>query len=48
MLLIGRRERLSTLVPTAEAAFQELQGTDVAVNESFVLPILTAFEKIES
>lgn len=48
MLLIGRRERLSTLVPTAEAAFQELQGTDVAVNESFVLPILMAFEKIES
>lgn len=48
MLLIGRRERLSMLVPTAEATFQELQGTDVVANESFILPMLTAFEKIES
>lgn len=40
MLLIGRRERLSMLVPTAEATFQELQGTDVVANESFILPML--------
>lgn len=48
MLLIGRRDRLAALVPTAESTFQELQGTDVVVNESFVLPVLRAFEKIES
>lgn len=48
MLMIGRKERLSALVPTAEAAFQELQGTDVTANESFILPMLAAFEKIEA
>lgn len=48
MLLIGRKERLSVLVPTAEAVFQELQGTNVTANESFIMPMLSAFKKIEA
>lgn len=46
MLLIGKRERLKELVPTAESAIQILQGTDIRINESFRLPLLAAFEKI--
>lgn len=48
LLLIGRSERLKALMPTAESTIQVLSGTDVRVNESFTLPILTAFEKINS
>ncbi len=46
LLLIGRKDRLKALMPTAESAIQVLQGTDIKVNESFTLPILAAFEKI--
>lgn len=46
LLLIGKKDRLKTLMPTAESAIQVLQGTDVKVNESFTLPLLAAFEKI--
>lgn len=46
MLLIGKRERLKALVPTAESAIQIMQGTDIKVNESDTLPLLAAFEKI--
>ena len=46
LLLIGKAERLKTLMPTAETAIQVLEGTDIRVNESFFLPILSAFEKI--
>lgn len=46
LLLIGKAERLKMLMPTAEAAIQVLEGTDIRVNESFYLPILSAFEKI--
>lgn len=46
MLLIGKKDRLKTLVPTAESAIQIMQGTDVKVNESYTLPMLAAFEKI--
>lgn len=46
ILLIGRAERLKILMPTAEIAIQILEGTDIRVNESFYLPILSAFEKI--
>lgn len=46
MLLIGKYDRLKTLVPTAESTIQILQGTDIKVNESFTLPLLAAFEKI--
>ncbi|MBR4200906.1 MAG: winged helix-turn-helix transcriptional regulator, partial [Oscillospiraceae bacterium] len=48
MLLIGKRESLVHCVPTAEAAFQVMNGTSLSVNESFTLPILAAFEKIKN
>ena len=46
LLLIGRREAILRHMPTAESSVQVLSGTDVKVNESFYLPILAAFEKI--
>lgn len=46
LLLLGKKDRLKTLMPTAESAIQILQGTDIKVNESFTLPLLAAFEKI--
>lgn len=48
MLLIGRTDSLRRCVPTAEAAFQVLNGTSVVLNESFLLPLLAAFEKMET
>lgn len=48
MLLIGRADRLRVLVPTAETAFQVMNGTDVVVNDIFKLPLLASFEKIEA
>ena len=48
MLLIGRTDSLRRCVPTAEAAFQVLNGTNVVLNESFLLPLLAAFEKMET
>lgn len=46
LLVIGKKERLQTLVPTAEAAIQVMDGTTLRVNESFTLPLLAAIEKI--
>ena len=46
LLMIGRADSLRTLLPSAETAIQVLTGTDIRVNESFFLPILSAFEKI--
>ena len=46
MLLIGKKERLKALVPTAEASVQILKGTDIVINESFTEPVLSTFEKI--
>ncbi len=48
ILLIGKKESIKKFIPTAEAAFQEMKGTDISVNESFTLPLLAAFEKIQS
>ncbi|MCD7955126.1 MAG: putative DNA binding domain-containing protein [Lachnospiraceae bacterium] len=47
LLLIGRPEAIRKYMPTAEASIQILSGTDIRVNESFYLPVLAAFEKIE-
>lgn len=46
MLLIGRKDRIKALVPTAESGFQMLRGTEIQVNESFYLPVLAAIERI--
>lgn len=47
LLLIGKSESIKKFIPTAEVAFQVLIGTDVKVNDSFIKPILAAFERIE-
>ncbi len=47
LLLIGKKEKIKQYMPSAESAIQVLSGTDIRVNESFYLPILAAFEKIE-
>ena len=44
--MIGKKEALQRHMPTAESSIQVLSGTDIRVNESFKLPILAAFEKI--
>lgn len=46
LLMIGKPERIQALMPTAEAAIQVLEGTEVRVNESFFLPLPAAFQKI--
>lgn len=46
MLMIGKSESLAKLIPTAEAAYQALDGTNVTANESFRLPILAAAERM--
>ena len=46
LLILGRQERIRELMPTAEAGFQMLRGTEVTVNESFFLPLLAAVERI--
>ncbi|MBS5873363.1 MAG: putative DNA binding domain-containing protein [Clostridiales bacterium] len=46
LLMIGRVDSLKHHMPTAEASIQVLEGTDIRVNESFILPILESFDKI--
>lgn len=46
LLLMGRKEAIRKHIPTAESAIQVLEGTDIRVNESFYLPLASAFEKI--
>ena len=46
LLMIGRKERLKELIPTAESAFIMMRGTEVITNESFYLPLLASIEKL--
>lgn len=46
LLLLGRQEKIKELMPTAEAGFQALRGTDVVVNDMFFLPMLAAIERV--
>lgn len=46
MLMLGRKERIKELIPTAETAFIMMRGTEVTTNESFYLPLLAAIEKM--
>ena len=46
MLLIGHRDKLKALIPTAESGFQMLHGTELQTNESFYLPLLASIEQI--
>ena len=46
LLLIGNEEALQRLVPTNEAAFQVLVGTDIKVNQTYRGPLLKTIEQI--
>lgn len=46
MLMLGRKEKMKELIPTAESAFIMMRGTEVTTNESFYLPLLAAIEKM--
>ena len=48
MLLIGKREKIRALIPTARAEFQVLEGTTVRVNEETDEPILAVVEKFQT
>jgi ATP-dependent DNA helicase RecG len=46
LLLLGREGALREHLPTHEAAFQVLSGTDVRVNDFYRTPLLKTFERI--
>lgn len=46
MLMIGKIPSIKRYVPTQRSSFQVLEGTQVRVNEDFVLPVLASIEKI--
>lgn len=48
MLLIGKENRLSELMPTAKSTFQVLEGTAIRMNEDSRKPLLELFEIYET
>ncbi len=48
LLLLGRETALRTHLPTHEVAFQVLEGEDIHLNEFWRVPLLKAFELIET
>lgn len=48
LLLFGRQEALTTLLPTHEVASQVLAGTSVLANDFFRLPLLRVLEELEA
>ena len=46
LLMLGRRDRLKELIPTAESAFIMMRGTEVTANESYYLPLLASIERM--
>lgn len=48
LLLFGREESLHRYLPTHEAAFQVLQGTEVKVNDFFRRPLVRLMEEMKS
>lgn len=48
MLLIGKEERIETLLPTAKCSFQVLEGTKIRMNEQLAKPLLAVFELFEN
>jgi ATP-dependent DNA helicase RecG len=47
LLLIGRESAIREHIPTHEAAFQVLEGTDVRVNDFYRWPLVRLFERVE-
>ncbi len=48
VLTVGKVDALKRHVPTMHSAFQVTEGTNVRVNDDFVLPILASIEKLTS
>ena len=46
ILMVGKTSSIKKFVPTGQASFQVLEGTNVRVNEDFTFPVLAAIEKI--
>lgn len=46
VLMVGKTDSIKRFVPTLRSSFQVLEGTQVRVNEDFVLPVLASIEKI--
>lgn len=46
LLMLGKEEALQRFIPTHEAAFQVLVGTEVRVNQSYHGPLLQIIEQI--
>ncbi|WP_020507128.1 DNA glycosylase AlkZ-like family protein [Lamprocystis purpurea] len=47
LLLIGRESAIRAHLPTHEAAFQVLDGTEVRVNDFYRWPLVRLFERVE-
>ena len=45
LLLLGKEESLARFIPTAQTAFQVLEGSAIRLNEQTRLPLLAVFEK---
>lgn len=48
ILMVGKVPSITRFVPTERASFQVLEGTNVRLNEDFVLPVLASIEKLMS
>lgn len=48
ILLLGKEERITELIPTAKSSFQVLEGTAVRMNEESCKPLLELFENYET
>lgn len=46
LLMIGEEASIERFVPTFEATFQVLQGTEIKVNETYKQPLLTTIERM--
>jgi ATP-dependent DNA helicase RecG len=46
LLMLGREEAITRLVPTHEVAFQVLSGTRISVNEFFRLPLIRVADEV--
>ena len=47
MLLVGKEESIAKHLPTAQAAFQVLEGTNVRINELLRKPLIAIFDFFE-
>lgn len=46
ILLVGKQNVIERVMPTSQAAFQVLEGTEVRINQDFCGPLLNTIEKI--